>query len=78
MHVPCYILQRCNRDPPPLEPANPGRSCGPGFHTAPVSPSSPDNAKILLFIEKQAIVQILCQQLVTFFDSKKIQDVSNK
>ena len=44
-----------------------------------VSDTTPDTAKMLLFIEKQAVVQVLIQQLVSFFDPKcpeKIQDVS--
>lgn len=44
-----------------------------------VSDTTPDTAKVLLFIEKQAVVQVLIQQLVSFFDPKcpeKIQDVS--
>ena len=43
------------------------------------SDTTPDTAKMLLFIEKQAVVQILCQQLISFIDPrdpKKIQDVS--
>jgi len=44
------------------------------------SDTTPDTAKMLLFIEKQANVQILCQKLISFFDPKdpqKIQDVSS-
>lgn len=44
------------------------------------SHTTPDAAKVLLFIEKQAVVQVFIQQLVEgFFDPKnprKIQDVS--
>ena len=43
------------------------------------SDKTPDTAKMMLFTEKQAVVQILCQQLISFIDPrdpKKIQDVS--
>ena len=45
------------------------------------SHTTPDAKRILLFIEKQAIVQVLCQQLIPFFDPndpEKTHDVSCK
>ena len=44
-----------------------------------IDESMSDEERVLLFIEKQAVVQVLIQQLAVYFDQrnpKRVQDVS--